>query len=395
MIDTIKLGYKIELSNDQLYELFENRSRHPKYDYLKLKYSLRIKLPEGNTCQLTYHPFNMMREPDPLLLIEFSIPRFVHGTNLFPVYDYAQMVDISNELLAYIDFLPRLDVREGAVYRIDLVYNHQVGEYLTFFKKAFPLLHYPHRKTKPYLDQGTLFFSKYDSAMFYDKELKSKDPRAHGVWRHERRLAQFGILKEITGMDCPRLIDFTPDLVAKLLTEDLERLKLVDQKICGIDYAMKLLTDKWGTKKADMLHGFLMRNQGLDRKDVYKNYKGKTRTVDRRFDDIHDAGVSIAIDENKTTLPPLTIDFGPEVSQSLKGSENVSDTIDFGPEVSQSLKGSENVSDTIETWSSCTSIENHSERTLHRSTQFRLKKSQLPQWQIRTICQTISLKINH
>lgn len=334
MIDTIWIGYKQELTPSQLQEFYETKTVHPKLDYSTLNYSMTFPLPDNRNVKVVYHPFRKKDLYDPLLIYQFSIPHFVYGTNVLEVVDLQEMIEKSNELLSNLWFLPPIDISKGFLHRIDLVCNYQVGDLLPFYKKAFAMLHYPHRKTIPQ-EGGSLYPSTIDSCSFYDKELEQKSKGeteyniklARGIWRHERRLHNARQIEEVMGTEHPTILDFTQERIVELLMEDLERLNVKDQFICGEDIARDKLTNKWGAPDADNLIGFMLRNQGMDRKEVMANYKLGPTAIRRRFNKIYAAGVSLILKDNEIELPPLTVEYGRQKTQSPRGVESRSDTI--------------------------------------------------------------------
>jgi hypothetical protein len=339
MLDTVWIGYKVELNEHQLQEFFKSQTTKEKILYSTLNYSVNYKLPGNRDVRIVYHPYNKQKEYDPLLIYQFSLPKFVYGNNILEVLDQQEMIEKSNQLLNFLSFLPSVDVSKGMIYRIDLVCNYQVGDLLPIYKKAFAMLHYPHRVTKPY-DGGTLYPSTEDSCCFYDKELevsKTKqkseydflfDPNlAQGIWRHERRLHNPRLIQEITLKRCPTILDFPKERIVQLLTQDLERLKVKEQTISGQDIALNKLTKMWGASTADSLLGFMLRNQGLDMEEARKNYKLGRKAIERKFKKVRDAGVSLVLEDNQIEIPPLTVEYGHQKTQSPKEGESGSDTI--------------------------------------------------------------------
>lgn len=340
MLDTVRLGFQVLLPAKFLDTCFRVKIRTPLDAPFtgeeRCVYHRKFLTDDGKSFYLVYYPQNRKGEPDPLVLLEFSLPRIVNGTNIFMVEDLNEALDVTNRTVNSVLDMKEIDLHEGVVYRADLVYNHQVGEDLPFYLKAFANLSYPHHTTIGY-ETGVLYKADMGSTKFYGKEWECKDPRAHGFWRQERTLRNAQVIREATGKRYPTLLDFTPPLIEKLLTEDFERLNVKEQLICDEVAALQLLSDKYDAKKADRLLGFMVRIQGLT-KDQVKGTYGKTlRTVNRNLKEIADAGVSMALIENKRTLPKLVVKFGTEMSQNpsvtsgLEGNRDVQD-VELPPE---------------------------------------------------------------
>ena len=73
-------------------------------------------------------------------------------------------------MLDGIPHCPKLDLGEGILIRLDMCYNHQVGDAVEDYIKAIGNLDYPHRRTKHHRYEGVEFRAKHKTTKFYNKE---------------------------------------------------------------------------------------------------------------------------------------------------------------------------------------------------------------------------------
>lgn len=336
MFDTVGFGFYKELDISKLEGFWRKTSRAPFDKWRRTRYEHSIKLKEGRSCNLTYYPQNLSGDYNPLLIYEFSIPKFIYGTNIIPVYDIDQMVEVSNkrlgELESYPYFFPHIDVCDGYLTRIDVVYNHRVGaENIDYYLRAFPKLHYPHHKTQLF-DSGVYFITKEFTTKFYAKEWESHDERAAGILRQEQTI-HANKIKEITGKRGPTIFDFTRAMAQARLNYDLKQLHINPQVITTQDQAIRILREKYKDKpkKADNRIGFYLGTQGMTPEQIMKIYHKSTRTINKYLQEIVDAGLSTIISEK--TLPNLTIDFDQDEIIAKKMAEENSDTLGLSEEL--------------------------------------------------------------
>ena len=101
---------------------------------------------------------------------------------------------------------PKLDIAEGILIRLDMCYNHQVGDAVDDYIKAIGNLEYPHRRTKYHRNEGAEFRAKHKTTKFYNKERESGFAEAHGILRQEITLIngkdiQKTVWSKITNLD--------------------------------------------------------------------------------------------------------------------------------------------------------------------------------------------------
>ena len=344
MIDTVTFGfYGVSMGEEQLSTFIENRSRIPD-GRVFYKYSRSVRCENGSHIFLHYFPQNRSGDQIPMLLIEGSLPAWVYGTNVLMINDLHEAVAAGNKHLQGVKFLPKIDLADANIYRIDFCCNHHIGDRMNDYLQAIAKLTYPHRETRTYRG-GTMFYAKSRSSKLYNKGEESRDPRARDILRQETTIRNVCDIKEIIGKKealtpirsfktnisdlihkveyHPHIYDFTPDIIRGVLEDDLHKMKLDQAVFCNRTVAEALLTLKYERVKADRLLGFLARIQ-YETPAGLKELYGTNRTVNRNMQCLADAGVSAVMIDNKVPLPRLTVNFEngengenmPNVSQS-------------------------------------------------------------------------------
>jgi hypothetical protein len=329
MIDTICVAYPIELSSVDLKKFYKHETTFPVVDLnmwntnkenrsfqdverqRKVSHTAVFSTEDhSKSVQVTYYPENKSGFAEPKLLVEFSLPTLILGTNARMIYDVSQAVEQANEILRSIQNLPALDLSKGDLTRVDLCFNHQVGGFVQDYIHILSRLSYAHREPTRYKDSNVMFTSKERSTSFYDKQLDMKgDTIAAGILRQEQRLNNHGLIKEITGKGIPTIMDFDAPRIKQCLDMDLVALKLNDEKVCSYDDAYKQLKALHGSTVADRLYSFLIRSQGRSTEEMAETDSKSIRSMNRNFSKIAAAGVSRALAENMKPLPKLEIDF--------------------------------------------------------------------------------------
>ena len=178
MIDTITFRFDIELDQEHL--LHWQRTVVQKANgACYMNFSLDITTDNGTSIRCTYHPRSYKGQP--LLLIEFSLPKLLYGNNCTMLVDIEKGIDKANEALFDVPGFPVLDLQDAIINRLDVCYNHQVENLVPYFIKALQYLEFPRRKTKPYTTEGVQYYNKQKSTKFYDKQKECGDPAAHGI----------------------------------------------------------------------------------------------------------------------------------------------------------------------------------------------------------------------
>ena len=86
--------------------------------------------------------------------------------------------------------IPKVNLWFGILARLDVCYNHKVGELVPYYIDALQSLEYSRRKTGPWTTEGVQYKNKQMSTKFYDKEKESGNSEAYGILRQETTLGE-------------------------------------------------------------------------------------------------------------------------------------------------------------------------------------------------------------
>lgn len=323
MLDTVQVMAHVSPTSKQLENWLNNPLIIPGEEP-RNKFFQNAAMDSGAGINLIYYPSNP-RYPEPALLIQVSLPKVLYGNNVEMITSQGDIDDAIREVNDFIGgtpWIPNVDIGKEALYRIDLAYNHQVGDRVQDYIRALSNLDYPLRKTEPYLHEGVQFFSSAASTKFYDKHQESLLQSALGILRQETTLRRNSYIARRMGGQRPTLRDVTPLWVSETLQEDLRRLGLLNGMITNRDLALEILTSHYGMNTAMHLLGYLMASQSMTTEQMIDNGTSE-RSIQRWNKMLADAGVSLAMTDAKVALPPLTIDM----ESAKNGGRVLSDTL--------------------------------------------------------------------
>lgn len=339
-MDTIKVGYKITLSDADLIGwkhtsnsvVAELGEKVLSDTYLK-KYPTK----NGTVVTLKFVPNDYKARSFDFLFIEFSFPKLTLGINYQDIHDWPEAVRTANSIIASIPGLPPLpDIQDAILYRIDLCANLQVGEenvsdYIQALQKAC----HPHRKTKPYGENGVIFKSQEISTCIYDKFRESKCGEAKGILRYEISMRTRWKIRDWTGKTDPTLRDITPQKVKETIENDMRILHLDKPMVCDRLTAQAILSKIYTPSRVRALLGYLGIRQTLT-VDQMKQEGYKSHNI-RYYDDLlAKAGISSLSIESRKTLPALTL-LLEDVEEPIIYDKVPSDTNSFGQQVLEPL----------------------------------------------------------
>jgi len=307
LLDTVKLGFKISPSNEQLekWELKVNSKYEPTRTTRFMSLSW-LRFEEGS-IRVKYYPQNVNTRPEPLLLIEMSLPKLVYGNNIQEIFSTSRAIEKGNQIIGQYSHIPRVDLNEGILYRIDLCHNFQVGAYVSEWIRQLYKLEYPRRKTKPYYpSQGVQYFSKRASLSFYNKEDECKNVSAHGILRMEASYRDKNQIGKLVGKSLATIGDFTSEGVVSHLNGLLQKLGIKDQAPADSLGALRILMNQYSSEQAVRLNGFLMARQIASSKEL-KAMGMVKQTISRSTKQIRAAGLSMCVADNVFPLPKLVI----------------------------------------------------------------------------------------
>jgi hypothetical protein len=306
-LDTIQTSFQTIPALEMLAKWNNEKITHPDGRVWN-KYYINEYVDSEIVIKATYYPRNPSYK-EPRFMLEFSLPKMLFGNNIEMITNSDELKEailIANDLIQQKKKIPGVDISAGILCRMDVCYNHQVGNRVHDYITAFLNLHYPHRKTQSYQNQGVQYKSKIATTKFYCKETQTKNPLAKGILRQETTYRKpFRIGKALNCRD-PKLEDITKDKIISLLRADLEKLRLKDNLICDRELARNILVSVYNRVKGERLYGFLITRQTMSKGQIIEEGTA-LRTIQRDEKLIADAGVSLTMTE-KVPLPPLCIE---------------------------------------------------------------------------------------
>ena len=304
MLDTIRVKYPIVPKAEQLEYWTQKISVSP--TGVSQKYIYNYKLDEA-FLKYTYIPTDYTGKP--LLSLELSLPKLLFDNNYRMISSIDGTIKIGNLLLRDIPHAPNLDLAEGILIRLDMCYNHQVGDKVDDYLKAMGHLDFPHRRTKVHRQEGVEFRAKHKTLKFYNKERESRFPEAAGILRQELTLMHPKDIQKMLGTKTSRLTDITKEFVKEHLENELTRLHLLGNSIHTRDTAPQELSAAYGELAGMYYFGYLMMKLNNSKKEIVAKTDTHPRSIDRKLRKIVDAAVPLTLTEREEPLPPLEINL--------------------------------------------------------------------------------------
>jgi hypothetical protein len=304
MLDTIRVKFPIAPSAEQLKGWTQRTTTTT--TGINTVYMYNPVVGE-TTLRFTFRPVDYTGNP--MLSLECSLPKLIFDNNYQMLPSIDGTVKIANLFLADIPHVPHLDLGEGVLIRLDMCYNHQVGDMVSDYIKALGNLEYPHRRTKYHRYEGTEYRAKHKTTKFYDKEHESGYIEAHGILRQEITMLNPKDIQKLVGKSKPTLLDVSYETVSKELRNDLGKLGLLNNSIADQDTASDTLCETYG-EYAGFYYWALLKNKTTkSRKRIAKEAKMHPRSIDRKLRKIVDAGIPLTLTDREEPLPPLSIDL--------------------------------------------------------------------------------------
>jgi len=304
MLDTIGLNFiNTQIAQNEL-SSWDYHRKASRYAY----YTKDDTLVNGAKVHLEYY-HNME-----LLRVEFSLPHVVFGNNTKQVFNLSSAIDTANLEFSRISGIPKIDLWDGVLNRLDVCYNHQVDDLVPYFIRAMKYLDISRRETLPY-PSGVQFKNGQRATKFYDKEkerLAKKDDKgalvARGILRQEITLRKKAV-RAVLGLKNPTLRDISIDLLLDILENGLKELGLLGNPIGTRNTAPEKLCAEYGPLAGVYYTGILVLKLVLPTKDIIRSVIQKhPRTLDRQLKKILDVGVPLTLTDADEPLPTLIID---------------------------------------------------------------------------------------
>jgi hypothetical protein len=304
MLDTIRVKFPIAPTDEQLKGWTKRTTATTKGINTVYMYNPVVG---ETTLRFTFRPVDYTSNP--MLSLECSLPKLVFDNNYQMLGSIDGTIKIANMQLESVPYIPKLDLAEGILIRLDMCYNHQVGDMVSDYIKALGNLEYPHRKTKYHIREGTEFRAKHKTTKFYDKEREAGVMEAHGILRQEITLLNPKDIQKFIGKSKPTLLDIAREKVVEELQSDLEKLGLLNNSIGNQDTVFDTLCEAYGND-AGIYYWALLKNKTIkSRKRIAKETKMHPRSIDRKLKKIVDASIPLTLTDREEPLPPLKIEL--------------------------------------------------------------------------------------
>lgn len=304
MLDTIKVKYAISPTEEQLEHWTKRITVHNSAARVNYVYNPKITDDEV-MVKYTYYP--IAYDENPMLTLEFSLPKLLFGNNFRMIGSIEGSIQMANLTLELVQYAPRVDLAKGILMRLDICYNHQVGDLVGAYLRAISKLKYPHRKTKYHKGEGVEFKSKHKTTKFYDKELEAGTADASGILRQETTILKTRNVKDFLGKKNPTLLDIDNDDLKFYLKTELSRLNLIDHPIPTHDQALSILSKTYGSMEGMYYYGLLVSKMRKTKVDIAADLDRHPRSLDRQLRKIVDAEIPLTMTDLETELPILQI----------------------------------------------------------------------------------------
>lgn len=304
MLDTIRVKFPIRPTDEQLKAWTVKITKTPTGEKTTHIYNPVL---DNVTLRFTYLTADYTGNP--MLTLECSLPKLIFDNNYQMIQSTDGAVKIANMQLDAVPHIPKLDLGEGILIRLDLCYNHQVGDMVDDYINALGKLVYPHRKTKYHRSEGAEFRAKHKTTKFYNKEFESGYQEAYGILRQETTMLSGKDIQKFLSKSKPTLLDITREQVIAELNSDLERLGLLNHSIGNQNTALKRLCDEYGEMAGMYYHSLLINKMDKSKKRIAAETNLHPRSLDRRLRKIIDADIPLTLTEREEPLPPLKISF--------------------------------------------------------------------------------------
>lgn len=303
MLDTIRVKFPINPTEEQLKGWIHKTSESQ--TGIRNSYIYNTLIDEA-MLKFTYFPLDYKSKP--MLTLEVSLPKLLFDNNYRMITSIDGAITIANTMLDGIPHIPKLDIAEGVLIRLDMCFNHQVGDAVEDYITAISKLDYPHRRTKGHKGEGAEFKAKHATTKFYNKEHESGYAEAHGILRQETTLMSGKDIKKIFKVKQPTLKDITKEKVTEYLKNDLSKLGLLGNSIANRDIALQSLCETFGKKAGIYYFGLFMSKTSKSRKRIVKDSDMHPRSLDRQLRKIVvEAGIPLTWTDREEPLPPLNI----------------------------------------------------------------------------------------
>jgi hypothetical protein len=307
MIDTLRLLTRAEPTQEQLLSYWRRQETNTPGGQTSLKYIYNRPKQHPHPLRATYRPLSLNGPRQ--LSLEFSLPKILIGKNWELVWDLPPTVQYLDAIFAACEAFPPLtSVAQMTVSRLDICYNHDVGQHLTDYIQAFSRLRHSRRDTVTFNAETAEFRDKSTKWKFYDKHAETKGEAPAGMLRQETTLTRAASVKRALGTKKPVLYgDLTLEKLKAVLDNNLDALGLAERCLMAPPHVSQMLTLSYGRTKGPHLFGIWTMAQTMSAAEIAEQLHITRNTVNRHLADIRKANVILAAPPTDEPLPPLTI----------------------------------------------------------------------------------------
>lgn len=318
MIDTIR--FKIPVTK-KLEEVIKTKSIETK----KIDHKINFEVFSISNTPLPLKSYdrhiNIFSNYQGFIFIEFSIPKFLYGHNVYLCYPdsiNSALYKLKSVIMDYFEVSKFPDLEEWEVVRLDACYAWKFKNEEECIKvmRILQLLDYPRKDKYVYSDESVMFkastytikfYRKYDEFYSHDfKHLKYYNYTdiaykfldiAKGVLRYEITMRS-KYLKSCLGSDKPiNIFRIPPDFYEKILQNTMITLfQGFDPSMQKKDRVFSRLITVYGKRKASslfMFYYFLINEGKKVTREKYRDLSGGYSQYYYKVKQLRDAGVSI------------------------------------------------------------------------------------------------------
>jgi len=304
MLDTIRVKYPISPDPEQL--------KHWTHKTTTTETGMRESyiynpILNNDNVMVRYTYFPLGYDNKPLLTFELSLPKLIYGNNYQMLLSIPTAIKAGNKVLAEVPYAPILDLAEGVLIRLDMCYNHQVGDAVDDYIRAFGNLDYPRRRTKYHRGEGVEFKAIHITTKFYNKQKETGLKEAAGILRQETTILSSKEVQKMLDQKKPTLLHITREFINSYLNNDLEKLTLLNNSIATHDTALKTLCDAHGGDAGIFYYGLLCARTIKSKVSICNDSHMHPRSLDRKLQKIVEPGIALTLTDREEPLSPLQV----------------------------------------------------------------------------------------
>jgi len=271
--------------------------------YVSNLYLYSVPIPNKSKVICTY--IGQSYSGQPLLTLEFSLPKLLYGNNVQEIADLDAAIFSANEIIAGLPGIPSVDISKGEILRLDIAYNHQVDDNLLSYLDYLSRQTISRRKTRSYLFESTYFANKTVSTVFYDKHKEEKLPTAKGILRQEVKYTNKKVIRTL--FDAKYLGELCFPAIKTELEKDLKVLGLNKTVLGDGRQAWKHLVMEHEFYAGSMYYGLLKAKERYPIDEI--EAIGHHRSINRLIKNAVSSGIAPGFSTSGKDLPPLSIDW--------------------------------------------------------------------------------------